>query len=361
MKKIFTLVAAAVCAASMNAQTESYISAPEGNLATEFASVVDENGVATNVGTTGRSVVNIATEHMTVEAVGSATPTEVVPGAIVDAEKHWYEAAEIVMGDITWKNANNKLDINDAAGTKLYFVAGQGNAYADIYAEEVYTDGEPTGVYRPAYTYIDYEGGETGLPKYGLYYKFTPSVSGSLKVQVWVNKGNRKTVIVKESTGAPMKYGVDYQAEGYVNGQRANYDTPVIDPETGEPKVDNQGNVIYEQYQIFFTAEEMLERHNNACLDENGVDTKPFVIDAGNQAFWGWLTFDVEAGESYYVFQLSSQLGFGGYEFNFADGISELSTTSTTVPAVRYNLAGQRVDSQYKGVVVENGKKYIVK
>ena len=146
-----------------------------------------------------------------------------------------------------------------------------------------------------------------------------------------------------------------------MNGQRANYDTPVIDPETGEPKVDNQGNVIYEQYQIFFTAEEMLERHNNACLDENGVDTKPFVIDAGNQAFWGWLTFDVEAGESYYVFQLSSQLGFGGYEFNFADGISELSTASTTVPAVRYNLAGQRVDSQYKGVVVENGKKYIVK
>ena len=80
MKKIFTLVAAAVCAASMNAQTESYVSAPEGQLATEFASVVDENGVATNVGTTGRSVVNIATEHMTVEAVGSATPTEVVPG-----------------------------------------------------------------------------------------------------------------------------------------------------------------------------------------------------------------------------------------------------------------------------------------
>ena len=133
------------------------------------------------------------------------------------------------------------------------------------------------------------------------------------------------------------------------------------DPETGEPKVDNQGNIIYEQYQIFFTAEEMLERHNNACLDENGVDTKPFVIDAGNQAFCGWLTFDVVAGESYYVFQLSSQLGFGGYEFNFADGISELSTVATTAPAVRYNLAGQRVDSQYKGVVVENGKKYIVK
>ncbi len=360
MKKIFTFFAAAACAASMNAQSEIYVSAPEGQLATEFASVVDENGVATNVGTTGRSVVNIATPNMTVEAVGSATPTEVVPSeVVVDAELHWYEAAEIIMGDITWKNANNKLDINDAAGTKLYFVAGQGNAYENIYAEEIYTDGEPTGNFRPAYTYTDYEGGEAGLPKYGLYYKFTPAQSGHLKVQVWVNKGNRKTVIVKESTGIPMKYGVDYQAEGYVNGQRANYDTPKLD-ENGEVMLDNQGNPIYEQYQIFFTAEEMLERHNNACVNEEGVDTKPFVIDAGNQAFWGWITFDVEAGESYYLFQLSSQLGFGGYEFSFTDGISELST-STEQGAIRYNLAGQRVSNNYKGVVVENGKKHLVK
>ena len=29
--------------------------------------------------------------------------------------------------------------------------------------------------------------------------------------------------------------------------------------------------------------------------------------------------------------------------------------------SVRYNLAGQRVDASYKGVVIENGKKIILK
>jgi len=40
------------------------------------------------------------------------------------------------------------------------------------------------------------------------------------------------------------------------------------------------------------------------------------VIGNGNQNFWGWLTFDVEAGEEYWVFQHSSQIGFGGFEFH---------------------------------------------
>jgi alpha-amylase len=29
--------------------------------------------------------------------------------------------------------------------------------------------------------------------------------------------------------------------------------------------------------------------------------------------------------------------------------------------SLRYNLAGQRVDETYKGIVIENGKKYLVK
>lgn len=356
MKKIFTLVSVALCAMSINAQVETYSACDdEGNLSSEFKAVINEDGVATNVGMTGRSIVTIQTNNMTVEAVGSSTPTEVTPGALVDEEKHLYVADAITMGDITWKNGNNKLDINDEAGTKLYFVMGQGNAYEEIYAEEIYTNDAPTGEYRPYYTYTDYEKGEKGIPSYGLYYKFAPKTSGSLKVLVWINKGSRKTVIVKGSTGTPLEYGVDYQAEGYVNGQKANYDTPAIDPETGEPKVDNQGNPVYEQYCIFFNAEEMKERHDNA-------NAGPFVIDAGNQAFWGWLTLDVEADETYYIFQLSSQLGFGGFEFTTGStGISEVAASVEKTDAPVYNLAGQRVSSDTKGLLIKNGKKFINK
>jgi hypothetical protein len=31
------------------------------------------------------------------------------------------------------------------------------------------------------------------------------------------------------------------------------------------------------------------------------------------------------------------------------------------LPAIRYNLAGQKVDANYKGIVIENGKKFMIK
>ena len=40
-------------------------------------------------------------------------------------------------------------------------------------------------------------------------------------------------------------------------------------------------------------------------------------------------------------------------------GISKIETSAAK--AVRYNLAGQKVGANYKGVVIENGKKIVVK
>lgn len=346
-------------------------------------------------------------------------------------EPKLFEAAEITMGDITWKNGNNKTDINDEAGTMLYFVMGQGNAYEHIYAEEIVSNETGEIVYRPYYTYTDYVGGEAGLPSYGLYYKFTPKVDGSLKFLTWINKGNRNTVVVPASTGRPLTYGVDYQFEGYVNGQKANYlDRPLYNDD-GTPKLDNDKNQTYEQYCIFFTAEEMLARHNAAKVVD-GVDTAPYVLEAGNQPLWGWILLDVNAGESYYIFQLSSQLGFGGYDFTPTGGSKESYTAAldmggtimlntefssivdengvaqnvgttgrsvvtistpnmdvegvgsatptavvpgaplgTGIAAVKaaeldanapmYNLAGQKVANDFKGMVIQNGRKFMNK
>ena len=43
-----------------------------------------------------------------------------------------------------------------------------------------------------------------------------------------------------------------------------------------------------------------------------------------------------------------------------ASGINNI-TVDNAKKGVRYNLAGQRVNESYKGVVIENGKKMIVK
>lgn len=366
MKKLFTFIVAVCATIGVSAQTESYkpIVLVDGNptLAPEFAAVVDESNNATNV-VDGKSIVTINTANMTLEAVGGATIAnkvdpedpklnigqDLTPGAVISEEAHTYEIASVgSWNPISWKNGNNKLDINDADQTKLYFVMGTGNPYVKMFCEEVYTDDAPTGHYRAQYTY--YKPGDQTMPLVGLYYKFTPKVDGTLKILIWANKGNRNTYVIDDAT----KQAVPIIAEGYVNGKRANYDTPAIDPETGEPKLDNQGNPIYEQYQIFYNSEQIDSIHNDyiyssyynmlkknedaiaagepAVYSEEELaakkaecdemaETRKYVLSTGGQAFWGWITFKVEAGKSYWLFQDSSQVGFGGFDFSTGEDV----------------------------------------
>ena len=42
-------------------------------------------------------------------------------------------------------------------------------------------------------------------------------------------------------------------------------------------------------------------------------------------------------------------------------GINGITNDNTVKNGTRYNLAGQRVNNSYKGIVIENGKKFVVK
>ena len=57
-----------------------------------------------------------------------------------------------------------------------------------------------------------------------------------------------------------------------------------------------------------------------------------------------------------------NQLGFFGLSFTpgGTEGINDI-TTDVDKNAPKYNLAGQRVDNNYKGVVIQNGKKFMNK
>ena len=304
-----------------------------------------------------------------------------------------YPVKSVVWKSITWKNGNNKKDKDD---NTMYFLMGTGNGYATLLAEYYYSEDKGEYGTRPDYTYIDYENGETGIPGYGLYYKFTPETSGSLKVCVWINKGgdNRKVFIVKASDGKPLTPFVDYTFDGYINGKN------------------QEGTSI----PLYYNADEF-----KAWRDEQlgGEGVQPYRLSTTGSAVWGWLTIEVQAGESYCIYQQSSQLGFGGFEFGgqqyvaspegglapeFAavvdaegnatnvdergsvvtftaagvaveavggaepesveadfggdTGISALNA-ELNMNAPRYNLAGQKVAENYKGVVIQNGRKMI--
>ncbi len=343
MKKIFTLVCMAMLAMSVQAQdvykaieivtdeegTETYVLAPE------FKAVVGEDGqTATNV-VDGKSVVKISTANVDAEAVGGSTPAnvdggvqDITVGAPIDAENHLYEITVNSWAPITWRNANNRV-VKDGDGNITYRilnVAGTGNPYVNIMCE-YNPDNENGEIRRAAYEYY-LPDGSMGMPITGLYYKFTPKVAGTFKVMIWANKTNRNVFVVDEST---MK-AIPYTADGFMNNN------------------------------TYATAEEIQTIHDNKFVNaETGEDSNPYVIGNGNP-FFGWVNFEADAGKSYWLFMDTSQIGFGGYEFT-AGGDSGVSSIKVDddANAPSYNLAGQRVDDNYRGVVIKNGKKVVKK
>ena len=334
MKKIFTLISVAFVAMSVNAQsTESFVAVDaDGNLASQFADVVStqDGKTATNV-VNGNSIVMFSTTNVEVEAVGSAEPAaldkgeDLTIGASIGENRYEYTINS--SKQITWQTANQG-DIS------YNYVKGTGKPAVSAYAEEILTDGAPTGAYRLAYVAFDPATG--GLPITGLYYKITTKAAGALKVGIWGNKGNHPTYLVDAET----KQVSNFLVEGYINGQNGA---------DGKKK--------------WLTNAEIAQIHTD--LNQ----TNPYVIGGGNQPFWGNVIFDTAANKTYYLFQGTTQIGFQGYTFAPGKSKEDMLTGIEAVKAVAeqnadapvYNLSGQQVSKDYKGVVIQNGVKRIQK
>ena len=320
MKKLLALIFVALCTISIEAQ-EKYVAIERNaetgayTLSEEFKAVLplNEDGtygdVATNKDERG-SVVVMKTASVTVEAVGGSTPAEVPDVAGDNTATHFDinpDGTVNSWNDIKWQQ-KSQGDINWA------WIQGTGNPAAKIEAEAIMTDDVPAtyvdenGVehtkYRPVYTFYNPDG-SLGVPEMGLYYKVTATKNGSIKIGVWVNKGNRNTYVVDAATALP----VAYKAMGYINGQNETY---------------LQGDGTEASRKKYLTAEEIESIHKAAKVNaETGEDIAPYVIGAGNQSFFGHITFKMEAGKTYYVFCENTQLGFNGWIFDkyitFAD------------------------------------------
>lgn len=326
MKKIFTLISVALATMSMNAQ-EKYVAIERNaetgamTLSEEFKAVLpfDEaagtyGDVATNKDSRG-SVVEMKTASVTCVAIGGSTPADVpdVPGdntmTHVDINA---DGTVNSWNDIKWQQ-KNQGDINFA------WIQGTGNPSAEIKAEVVMTDDVPAtyidadGVehtkYRPVYTVYNPDG-SLGCPEVGLHYQFTASVAGTIKIGIWINKGNRNFYVVDGTTALPIKP----KFEGYINGQNEK-----ILPEGATDSV---------SVKKYLSSEEIDSIHKAAKVNaETGEDTAPYIVGAGNQPFFGYVIFEMEAGKTYYVFNDNTQLGFNGWEF----------TPSAVAPAIPDN------------------------
>lgn len=332
MKKIFTLISVALCAISVNAQevykavtVESYEETVDGEVVTKYNYVMDAAFANAEI-KDGQSIVTVNTNNVTMTAVGGTTPKAIGKSAesvLFDEEKHYWTLPNVTeWNDVKWE-VKNQSDI------LFGYINGTGNPYTKLYAEEIYTDNEPTDTYRAAYQYYEPDG-SVGFPVQGLYYEFTAKTDGLLKIGIWINKGNRKLFIVDKETGIALIPNVDYTLDGYENGVN-----------------DDSGKKAYTE--------------GIPTKGTEGEDLYIWGAKGGEQAIWGYLNLPVKANKEYMVFLHSAQIGFGGFEFTpGSTGISEI-TAADDEDAPVYNLAGQRVSKDTKGLLIKNGKKFINK
>ena len=242
--------------------------------------------------------------------------------------------------DNTWGGVQKKALSSDESVPSIYYVCGKGNPVNldKVTFDPIVSDGVETGNYRANWEASYYApDGSAGLPKNGTYITLTPKVAGTMIAYVWVNKGSRDVYIAKQSDAKALAFGTDITVSGYINGQNN-------DVEDGSPL---KGYMKYQE--------------EISMKGTEGADA--YVIGAGNQPVWAGLTFEAEANETYYVFAKSTQIGFAGFVFTPSDasGISDVTVSGNSQKAVRYNISGQKVDASYKGLVIENGKKFVQK
>lgn len=95
-------------------------------------------------------------------------------------------------------------------------------------------------------------------------------------------------------------------------------------------------------------------------VTENGnqtLDDEYKWSDAGEF----FVTFTAEADKSYYVFCTGSKLTFYGYTFTPAGSTGINTVKAAAENGAAYNLAGQKVSENFKGVVIKDGVKMIQK
>ena len=91
---------------------------------------------------------------------------------------------------------------------------------------------------------------------------------------------------------------------------------------------------------------------------EDGANMAEYDGITVEEKYYGTYSFTVKAGSTYKVYCAGSKLGFYGFIFapGSADSINT-AQTSANADGIVYNLRGQRVDANYKGLVIMNGKK----
>lgn len=338
----FAVIAAAVCA---NAAPESFTCVEEdGSPKAIYSATVDAFE---------KNVVDISTTGISAQQVSGP-----IAGYIDGPELPLEPLYDNTFGSTQIPGQKNNPWVYMAPSADpigFYFVQGKGNPVDldKIVWEEIVTEGEGTGVYKANWEASYYRpDGSMGIPSNGTYAVFSPASDGELSVLCWINKGNRCTYVAKESDKRALALGSEVKVSGWVNGmtyteEEVGADSPLI----GKNKF--MENVP--------TWTDLNPEADEATLE--GLTNKnvypEYIIGSGNQIALVYLTFEVSADESYYIFNNSSQIALNSYTFtSYGESALEMVSADESAPVEYFNLQGIRVADPNNGVYIcRQGKK----
>ena len=348
MKKIFTLIAVALAATSVNAQ-EIW----------SAATAVDRSG--------DKPAVAGAVQSTTSEGVYAAGnvegPDTSVPGTLT-SETITGSTDNVTLTIVSTPNNLSKMDVEDGKTLEYWSIrGGEGNNEAlttencnPKFESCLMPKGNPTFVYWDYYIINDqgqeaFKIGDTSdiywtagkdMPVKGAFIKIEPKAAGSLTLGVYVNKGNHPVYVVDAETKQILP-NTDIAVKFYYQNTNFAYYKEEVENEYGE-KVVVPGSEKYINEGTM--PEDYIMQHTNGVTE--------------NRPALGYITFNVEAGKTYYAFNPKSQLGCYGFQFiGGTNGISDIAADKAAISEKTFNLAGQQVGNGFRGIVVKNGKKFI--
>lgn len=297
MKKFFTLISVALMAMSANAQEVwkaaeyDLTQAKEEKLTQGIYGAGTADAPDTSVpGELVTSVITASTANVTM--TGLSTPNSLSKKDVEEGKTQVYWELKGKPADDA--NPNDAL-VTDACNPKFaQYLMPKGNPGATHWEfYELNSDGDE--VFR---AYDTYWNPGDNMPAKGAYWKFETKAAGTLKLGVYVNKGNHLFYVVDAATKQPLapasvNVAIYYQNTGFAYESQKDENGEVI---PGTEKYLNEGVM----------ADDYILQHTNGCTQ--------------NRPALGYVSFPVEAGKTYYVFNQKSQIGLYGFEFTAGAG-----------------------------------------
>lgn len=253
---------------------------------------------------------------------------------------------------------------------------------------------------------------EAGVMSAGAVFKIHSNLDGYMTVFTKINP-NKQYLVFEGTTGAivyslgwsdgaqKIYYAMPDDGEGYINFEAADASKYLI-PATKQSKneagellwLDKDGNVVAGERPVW-TGDDGKEKKGSAVMEEIPGQTKPAMpwnvagMEKAPGESLGFLSFPVYADNDYYFSALGSKAACGGFVYTaeapevvfdevlaedgtvsfpkvefpeiLASGVESVAVEGNDANAPIYNLMGVRVNADAKGILIQNGKKFIRK